>query len=334
MTVSVTHPLRPAPAPTVSVVMSAYNAEAYLAEALDSVLGQTLTDFELLLVDDGSTDDTSRIIERYACRDARIKAIHLERNGGVAHAKNIALALAQAPFIAVCDADDRQMPQRLESQVAALEEDTERVMVGCHVCPFGDAAADQEVWLPVEDDLARARILYQILYGDAANMFRRDLVIRHGLNYPAGALWEDWAFQVKALRYGSVHVLPGTLLMYRRHADQETGPTHGTADRTRTTMRHVLREAGVLCEEAELELHYAISPNPFGQLSHPDYVLRHQDDLMERAEAWLERLTREATLSGWANGAALERVAEEILRRLHRNISAAQHVSSGQTPRH
>lgn len=331
MTVSVADSLRSTRIPTVTVVMTAYNAQSYLSEAMDSVLGQTLADFELLFVDDGSTDDTSQIIERYAGRDRRIKAIRLERNGGVAHAKNIALPLARAPFIAICDADDRQMPQRLEYQAAALEKDPGLVMVGCHVCPFGDATADQEVWLPVEDDLARARILYQILYGDAANMFRRDLVSRHRLNYPTGTLWEDWAFQARALRYGSVHVLPGSLLMYRRHAAQETGPGHETADRTRATMRHVLREAGVLCDKAELDLHHAISPNPFGLLPDPDYVLRHQDDLMERARTWLERLTQDAVRSGWTRGEALEQVAEEILGRLRRNIRATRSESSGLT---
>lgn len=121
--------------PAVSVVMAVYNAQDFLAEAIESVLEQTLGNFELLVIDDASTDGSPAIIERYARADRRIRAFRLARNGGTAHARNVALEHAQAPFVAICDDDDRQVPERLASQVAYLEAHPQHVMVGCRIRP-------------------------------------------------------------------------------------------------------------------------------------------------------------------------------------------------------
>src|SRR5512147_442726 len=85
--------------PVVSVVMAAYNAERFVAEALESVLEQTLGDFELLVVDDGSIDDTPDIVERHVRLDRRIRFFRLPRNLGTPHAKNTALQHARAPYV-------------------------------------------------------------------------------------------------------------------------------------------------------------------------------------------------------------------------------------------
>lgn len=223
--------------PTVSVIMAAYNAQAFLDEAVESVLDQTLRDFELLIIDDGSSDETPRIIEHYARLDGRIRPLRHAHNKGVAHAKNTALRHARAPFVAVCDADDRQFPHRLAHQVEALGANPQCVMVGCRVQLVGDVHASPAAWMPVRPGLARARILFQALYGDAANMFRRDLAHRHGLCYRTDAVWEDWVFHAHALRFGEVGVLSEALLGYRRHPAQQTSPDRlrASSERTRTT---------------------------------------------------------------------------------------------------
>ncbi|MGE5320848.1 MAG: glycosyltransferase family 2 protein [Hyphomicrobiaceae bacterium] len=313
--------------PTVSVVMAAYNAQAYLAEALESVLGQTLRDFELLVVDDASTDGTPALIERYASRDHRIRVFRLPRNAGTAHAKNVALQHARAPYVAICDDDDRQLPERLTSQVAYLEANPQHVMVGCQVRPFGDVDdAAPIAWLRGDDTLARAHVLFQALYIDSANLFRRELARAHGLAYPAGLLWDDWVFQALALQFGAIHVLPDVLLDYRRHAAQQTSPQRllASGSRTRATLQRVLDVAGVVCSRAELELHYAISPSPFGLLPERDYLLRHGDSLAAKAGAWTERLGRQAVQSGWTDAAAFAAMAAPILRQLPQLLAAAE----------
>lgn len=312
--------------PTVSVVMAVYNAQDFLAEAIESVLDQTLRDFELLVVDDASTDGSPAIIERYARLDRRIRTFRLARNGGTAHARNVALAHAQAPFVAICDDDDRQLPQRLAAQVGYLEAHPRHVMVGCKIRPFGDVGSAPLAWLPGGDVLARPHVLFQALYIDSANLFRRDLTCGHGLRYPSGPVWEDWVFQALALRVGEIHVLPETLLDYRRHAAQQTSPARLMASgrRTRATMLRVLEIAGVTCSGMELELHHAISPSPFGLVPDRDFLLRHRDTLDAEAEAWLGRLGRQAVRAGWTSEAAFAEVAAQILRRLSPMLGAAQ----------
>ena len=312
-------------APAVSVVMAVYNAEDFLAEAIESVLGQTLTDFELLVVDDASTDGSPAIVERYARADRRIRAFRLARNGGTAHARNAALAHARAPLVAICDDDDRQGPQRLALQAAWLDAHPRCVMVGGQVRPFGGADAAALAWLPGDDALARPHVLFQALYVDSVSLFRRGLATVHGLRYPSGPVWEDWVFQALALQVGEIHVLPEILLDYRRHAAQQTSPARLMASglRTRASMQRVLEIAGVTCSRAELELHHAIAPNPFGLVPDHDYLLRHQDSLDADAGAWLARLGRQAVRAGWTDGAAYRQVVNAICRHLRQGLAAS-----------
>lgn len=92
--------------PLVSVIVPVYNAEKYLNRCVDSILSQTMTDFELLLIDDGSKDDSGRICDEYAEKDARVRAFH-KPNGGVSSARNLGLNNARGNWIAYVDADDR-----------------------------------------------------------------------------------------------------------------------------------------------------------------------------------------------------------------------------------
>ena len=105
--------------PLISVIIPAYNTEAYLARCLDSVLAQTLTDFELLLINDGSTDGTAAVADRYAEADSRVKVIHKE-NGGVSSARNRGLEVARGEFITFVDSDDIVLPTYLEKLHTAL----------------------------------------------------------------------------------------------------------------------------------------------------------------------------------------------------------------------
>lgn len=106
--------------PVVSWIMAAHNAQRFIGQAIDSVLAQTLPDFELIVVDDASTDETAAVVRAYD--DRRVCYFHLPANVGPAVARNHALAAAHGEFIAILDADDVAMPQRLDRQVAYLRE--------------------------------------------------------------------------------------------------------------------------------------------------------------------------------------------------------------------
>lgn len=119
--------------PAISVLMPVYNGEKYLHEAIDSILAQTFTDFEFIIVDDGSTDATPRILEEYVQNDSRIRVLTNETNCKLAPSLNIALAAAKAPLIARMDADDWSYPQRFEQQFLFMQEHPETSVLGSSV---------------------------------------------------------------------------------------------------------------------------------------------------------------------------------------------------------
>jgi len=106
--------------PKVSVVMSIYNSERYLQEAIDSILSQTFTDFELIIIDDGSTDSSAEILDSY--KDTRIKRINNPQNLGLSRSLNLGIASARGEFIARMDSDDISLPERFDHQIKYLQE--------------------------------------------------------------------------------------------------------------------------------------------------------------------------------------------------------------------
>ena len=116
--------------PKVSVIMPVYNGEQFLAEAIDSILAQTLTDFELILVDDGSQDNSITLMRAYQARDERIRVFQLENNMGMADARNFGIAKAAGEYITTMDCDDISRPQRLQMQVDFLESNADVGVVG------------------------------------------------------------------------------------------------------------------------------------------------------------------------------------------------------------
>ena len=115
----------------ISVLMCVYNVEAYVAEALASIQSQTISDIEIVVVDDGSTDGTRAVVESIASADPGIKVVGTAKNQGIPHALNLGLGFCRAPFIARMDGDDIALPARLEKQLRFLEENPGIALVGC-----------------------------------------------------------------------------------------------------------------------------------------------------------------------------------------------------------
>ena len=120
-------------APKVSVVMSAYNAAAYLDEAVSSILDQTFRDFEFIIINNGSTDDTGPILDKYQKLDSRIRVYYHEQQG-LARALNYGCRLARGQYIALMDADDISYAQRLEKQLEYIEGHPQIGILGTWIC--------------------------------------------------------------------------------------------------------------------------------------------------------------------------------------------------------
>ncbi len=106
----------------VSIITATYNSSRFVAETIESILAQTYTHWELLITDDGSTDETLAIVEQYIAKDERIKLFRLEQNSGAGVARNNSIANAKGCFIAFCDSDDCWLPEKLERQLAFMTE--------------------------------------------------------------------------------------------------------------------------------------------------------------------------------------------------------------------
>jgi len=116
--------------PLVSVIMPVFNSASFLASAIDSILFQTYTNFELIIIDDASTDKSRQIISQYAKKDKRIKFIKNKINLGVSLSTNIGISQAKGQFIAKMDSDDISLPSRLEKQIKYLQKHPRTIAVG------------------------------------------------------------------------------------------------------------------------------------------------------------------------------------------------------------
>ena len=144
--------------PFLSVVMPVHNRDQYLAQCLDSILNQTYSFFELILIDDGSTDKTAKIIKKYMEKDKRIILISLPTNGGISDAINIGIKEAKADIIVRVDSDDICIPTRFEKQVNYLNQHPKTGVLGSQLCLFKDSNPDSCILKPTfVTDIYRGR---------------------------------------------------------------------------------------------------------------------------------------------------------------------------------
>lgn len=164
--------------PKISVILPIYNAEMFLAEAIDSVLSQKYSDFELIIIDDGSIDSSSEIIKRYS--DTRIKYRYVGKIG-ITKALNVGLSMAGGEYVARMDADDISAPDRFSRQVALLKGNPNYAAVGCWWKLISSTGSIlDEITVPVEAEEIKRRFLWSAPIPHPAAMFRRDALVSIG----------------------------------------------------------------------------------------------------------------------------------------------------------
>ena len=207
--------------PRVSVVLPVWNGERYLAAAIQSILDQSFAAFELLIVDDGSTDQTLSIAQRYAAKDARIELLRIE-HGGIANALNAGFQRARAPYVARMDADDIALPSRLQTQIAYLDSHPRCVVVGCDTEVIDES---EHVLGTISFPIAHAALVDLLLSGGGspfahpAVVVRTDAVRAVGGYRPEHCPSEDYALWLQLMDSGDFASIPECLLRYRLHRD-------------------------------------------------------------------------------------------------------------------
>jgi len=206
-------------APMVSVLISCFNAEDFIADAVASILAQTLTDWELVVVDDGSTDATLSQLDQFS--DTRIRVVRSHENMGISRALNIGLQFVHGRYIARLDADDLASACRLEKQVDYLEKNPRAVAVGGSLSVFGETS--ESILARKPSDSLGPYFLRGNQYLSSSVMFRRECLqgrdIRFNETLPNA---QDYDFWMQLSKYGNLAQVPGVLGQYRFHDSQET----------------------------------------------------------------------------------------------------------------
>lgn len=207
--------------PVVSVVMPTYNGERFLRPAIESILNQTFQDFELIVVDDSSTDSTPHILSEV--QDDRLVILKNERNLGIAGATNIGLAAAHGEYIALQDHDDISLPHRLQTEVDFLNSHPEIALVGSAATLMDENGLTYEDFpFPTEEIDLKWKLLWDCSFHHTAIMVRRAVIL--GI----GGYGEDPAFRFAecydplsrlSMRHGIAN-LPDRLVLWRRHPGQ------------------------------------------------------------------------------------------------------------------
>lgn len=234
-------------APRLSVILPVYNARQFVGDAVDSILSQTMSEFLLYIVDDGSTDGSGDLIAEKAARDPRIRLLRQE-NRGIVASLNRMLEQVETPFVARMDADDIALPERFARQLEHMEG---RARLGALGTQFEeiDAAGRKmasHTAMPIGTSGVRAELEYRQPIANPTAMFRTQALREAGLYRPAFRYCEDYDLFLRLSEIADIDNLPDVLLHYRRSPGQMSVLNHGAQTRQAVFARlaHAERLAG------------------------------------------------------------------------------------------
>lgn len=207
--------------PEITVLMPVFNAERDLRQAVDSILGQTFADFEFLIIDDGSLDNSYEILASYS--DSRIRLERNEKNIGLVATLNKGIALAKGVYIARMDNDDISLPNRLAEQYA-LSEMQRADIVGCQFNVISSSDAQlKTVQVPLSSDEFTVCLANTVPFAHGSVMLRRSFLVNNQLQYGPGLYSEDYDLWIRMYEKGAIFLnCKSVLFSYRKHATSLT----------------------------------------------------------------------------------------------------------------
>ncbi len=205
----------------ISVIMAAYNAKDFIALAIESTLNQTYTEFELIIIDDGSTDNTLEIITGYLEQDHRVRIIQ-SNHIGTSCARNLGINEAKYPWIAIMDADDVALPERFEQQINATKTNPKVVVWGTYAHHISAAG---EVLTLVRQGVVNEEDFYHLWNGGhvpfvihPTALFKKEIFLKAGGYSTDFPVSQDFELCERMGSYGPIMAIPKPLLLYRVHA--------------------------------------------------------------------------------------------------------------------
>jgi glycosyltransferase involved in cell wall biosynthesis len=243
--------------PLVSIVMAAYNAEKYLNRAVDSILKQTYTNLQLVIVNDGSTDSTKEIVMRY--NDPRIKYVENESNSGLVFTRNKGINESTGKYIAVLDSDDIAVTDKIERQVNFLEQNEDYGFCATYYTTIDvDDNQTSNVTMPLSDEDIKTYLCIDNCICNSTIMVKADLIKNAG--YAQGADYiEDTELLQRLAKITRIRTLPFFGTLYRVHANNiSTVKKVKMFALIKELNRIKLNDMGISFSERELDMHSAL----------------------------------------------------------------------------
>lgn len=208
--------------PMVSVVMPVYNREHLVAESIQSILNQTYKDFEFILVDDGSTDNTLQVLQKFQQQDKRIKIISHPNNQGVSTARNTAQNAAQGKYLLILDSDDIMYPSGMETLVTAMEENPSYHLLNANIRRekknFTVSQTSSPYQISPQEGIFPVCMLFYSCYVNSGVIIRRDFIVKNQITYnPQYTIGEDYDYFLQCILAGAhMGTLQNVLTIVRR----------------------------------------------------------------------------------------------------------------------
>lgn len=250
----------------ISVVMSVYNSEKYLVEAIESILNQTYTNFEFIIVNDGSTDSSLDIIQEYMEKDERIVLISRE-NKGLPYSLNEGIEKAKGKYIARMDADDISLPTRFEKQIEFMQENQDIGVCGTWAEVFGDNRKNRLLKHPINHDELKVRLLFSVCFAHPTVMIRKSVLDKYNLKYNLEYInAQDYELWSRISNFTNMANIPKVLLKYRVTENSITSIANNQKKELRYKLlsdvfKKVLESINIKNSEEENRLHFTIGLN-------------------------------------------------------------------------
>ncbi|HLP19728.1 MAG TPA: glycosyltransferase [Chitinophagales bacterium] len=276
--------------PAISVLMPVYNGASYLASAIDSILGQTFTDFELVIINDGSTDNSEEIIKRY--KDPRIRYVNNEVNLKLIATLNKGIALCNGKYIARMDADDISEPDRFLLQHTFMESHPEVALCGSWFQPIGAISAGPVKYTGSHDAIMM-KMLYQCHFCHPSVIWRKAMIETMDPWFDASFIHaEDYEFFSRIGEKFKVANIQQVLLHYRYHAGSVSVQNKSTqVNNSIVIKKRMFGKMGLKATEADLLLYQSIEQH--------EYV--KSLDYLQRSHALLEKMCEANNHSNYFN---------------------------------
>lgn len=222
----------------ISVIMPVYNAELFLKESIESILNQTYNKFELIILNDCSTDNSKIIIEEFVKKDDRIIFINKSQNGGPSKLRNEGIEFSKGEFIALMDADDISINTRFEKQLQVFKLDSKIGVCGSWFTNFGAKIKNKTIKHAEHHNEIKARFLIDCTIGNPTVMFRKKILnsTRYNKNFEPAEDYEFWSHLIHRTHF---HNIQESLLLYRIHTNNISLTRSEKIDITKVEIKNI-----------------------------------------------------------------------------------------------